>query len=371
MSVIKREFDIVGNSTKLEPIFELKKFPAFMGCVDKPQEEDVTHDLKLEISSETGMVQVSELLPLDVVYQNSHGQGTVGSLWAEHHAEFGKFIHALSPKKVFEIGGSTGILSDVCFNLDNSIDWTIIEPAPGDTLPKHAKLIKGFFDESIVIDHDMIVHSHVLEHIYDPKKFFDILSSIPLGTKMCFSIPNLQYAVEKRSPNVLNFEHTYFCIPEYVEYWLSISGFRLVTSKLYKDHSVFYSAIRDNVTPLQLPNLYEKNYNRFQDYWTHHCEDVAKLNNIIGNSKKPVFLFGGHVFSQFLLCAGLDEQKISSILDNDCSKHGKRLYGSSLHVQSTKVLENLDAIVILRAGTYSEEIKRDILSNINSKTEFI
>ena len=50
----------------------------------------------------------------------------------------------------------------------------------------------------------------------------------------------------------------------------------------------------------------------------------------------------------------------------------KRLYGTKLQVQSPKILSAYkNPLVILKVGIYKNEIKKDILKNINSKTSFI
>ena len=83
-------------------------------------------------------------------------------------------------------------------------------------------------------------------------------------------------------------------------------------------------------------------------------------------------MFGAHVFSQYLLKFGLDPKKIIFILDNDNLKQNKRLYGTKLQVRSPKVLSSYKKpIVILKVGIYKNEIKKDILKNINPKTSFI
>ena len=97
-----------------------------------------------------------------------------------------------------------------------------------------------------------------------------------------------------------------------------------------------------------------------------------ELNILVKEATAPIYLFGGHVFSQWLIAHGLQTDKIVSILDNDVKKHGKRLYGTHLQVASPAALSNEDsAIVILRAGVYNEEIKHDILTNINPKIKFV
>ena len=108
------------------------------------------------------------------------------------------------------------------------------------------------------------------------------------------------------------------------------------------------------------------------DYIKYHERLIEELNYDMNQSKSKVFLFGAHIFSQYLIEFGLNINKINCILDNDSQKQGKRLYGSKLYVKSPKVLKEIDEpIIILKAGTYNDEIKEDILKNINPKAKFI
>ena len=59
------------------------------------------------------------------------------------------------------------------------------------------------------------------------------------------------------------------------------------------------------------------------------------------------------------------------LLDNDTNKQTKRLYGTNLFVKSPTVLKDVERpIIILKAGVYNDEIKNDIIVNINPKTVF-
>jgi hypothetical protein len=109
----------------------------------------------------------------------------------------------------------------------------------------------------------------------------------------------------------------------------------------------------------------------FNEYIKYHLEMVKNINNII-REKENVFLFGAHIFSQYLFAFGLDIKPIISILDNSPIKIGKRLYGYDIDVNSPKILSNYkNPTVILKAGLYNQEIKEDIINNINSETKFI
>jgi hypothetical protein len=139
------------------------------------------------------------------------------------------------------------------------------------------------------------------------------------------------------------------------------------------DHSIFYSAIRDKrITPTPLPSgLYETNKKLYLDYVDFYKDLIADLNQKMEQAAQPIYLFGAHVFAQHLLEMGLNTDKIACLLDNDPKKQGRRLYGTKLNVASPKLLSGAkDPIVILKAGVYNDEIKKDILENINKSTIF-
>ena len=52
-------------------------------------------------------------------------------------------------------------------------------------------------------------------------------------------------------------------------------------------------------------------------------------------------------------------------------KQGKRLYGTRFTIESPKILKNKGPVnVILKAGGYNAEIKKDIIENINPEVTF-
>jgi hypothetical protein len=195
------------------------------------------------------------------------------------------------------------------------------------------------------------------------------------GKSLIFSLPNMQVMLERMYTNCINFEHTMFLTEPYIEYLLARHGFKLVTKEYFMDdHSIFYSAVRDlNVNPVSLrAGLFEINKQLYTDYVTHHKKLIADLNQKMSYTTSPVYLFGAHVFAQYLLEMGLNSDKLVCLLDNDPEKQGHRLYGTSLNVASPQVLSGLsNPIVILKAGVYNSEIKKDILDNINKSTEFL
>ncbi len=376
MKIINRNKCAITNMEDLEPLYSFEKFPVFMGCMKQGREKDLLFDMDWSISKNSGLIQLSELLPLDVLYPESHGAGCIGKLWLEHHQSFAKFINTYNPNGVVEIGGAHGILSKE-YQGYGEIEWTIIEPNPTPIEGVKAKFIKGFFDDTFVFedDYDTIIHSHVFEHIYEPDTFVKHLSEFMVdGKNLIFSIPNMQVMLDRKYTNCINFEHTVFLTEPYIDYSLAKYGFRIDKKEYFMDdHSIFYGAVKDSsIKPIELDNkLYEKNKKLYLDYVSYHEELVKELNEKMRDSTNPVYLFGAHVFAQYLIAFGLDTKKIICLLDNDLNKHDKRLYGTDIQVQSPKTLKEIEnPIVILKAGVYNDEIKKDILNNINIKTEF-
>jgi len=350
-----------------------------MGCVSTPPEHDLRADMSWAISRSSGLVQLTKLIPLDVLYPESHGSGGVGALWEKHHKAFAQFVRDVAaPSAVLEVGGAHGILARNYQKDHAAVSWTIVEPNPSPVEGCGARFIKGFFDDRFVFDEpfDAVVHSHVFEHVYEPARFMEHLAGFMTpGKHLVFTLPNMEVMLERKYTNCINFEHTVFLTEPYIEFLLAKHGFRLMRKQYFMDdHSIFYDAVRDPaVLAGSLPGgLYEKNRKLYLDYVDYHVKLVEELNRKIGAAARKVYLFGAHVFAQYLIEFGLDTRRITCLLDNDPKKHGRRLYGTGLKVSSPKILREVDQpIVVLKAGVYNDEIRSDILRNINPAATFL
>jgi len=375
--IINRNKDLIYGNEDLEFLFEYNKFPCFMGCVDTDFKNDLFFDMRWFISKKSGMIQLNPLLPLDLVYQKSHFSGTIGETWDNHHEDFSKFINKYSPKKVLEIGGFHEILANKCFK-HFKCEWTIIDPSVNFENNSNIKKIKGFFDENFVVndDYDTIIHSHLIEHVYDINIFLNTISNIlKEKAKIIFSVPDLKKMLKNKSTNVLNFEHTYYISEDFLDFLLAKHKFITIEKHKYtKNNSIFYCVEKTKkaLKHKLKENLYKINKNLFLKSINKNINEIKKINSKINKSNSNIYLFGAHIFSQNLINNGLDVSKIKFILDNDHRKQNKRLYGSNLIVKSPSILKEEESpIVILKTGVYNTEIKQKILTEINSKTKFL
>lgn len=370
--MIERNYSVV-DSEPLKPLITLKNFPVFFGCTDEKPEDDLFADMEWSIDK-NGVVQLSKLVPQKILYQAQHIDGC-GSTWEQYYNNFVSFIVKQNPHNVLEIGGGQGRLAEMILSKRPNLEWSIVDPNPTYN-GSNIELIRGFFDDDFEWNKplDTIVFSQVLEHAYEPEKFIaKIASLLPLGGKVIFAYPHLELWVRNKYTNALNFEHTMFLTDYFVDYLLKKNGFNIIKKVQYLDHSFFYVAektyLENNVSiPHGRYSEDEKIFMEFIDYHTHVVEGLNKMIDVMNN---PIYLFGAHIFSQYLLCFGLKHEKIISILDNSRTKQGRRLYGTRFIVQSPEVLrEHERPVVILKAGIYNDEIKKDIIENINSRTIF-
>jgi SAM-dependent methyltransferase len=375
MNCVDREESVITKKGNLEHLQTIKNYPVFFGCTDKPKEEDIKADMVWKIDTETGIVQLSKLIPLDILYMEQHVDA-IGKTWTNHNNNFSDYVLKNKIGNIIEIGGGSGKIANIILDKDKDITYTAIEPNPLFDETDRLKVIKSFFNGKLKNKFDKnntIIFSQLYEHIYEPEEFLNEINEfLPVGGRLVFAYPNLEYWFKNKFTNAINFEHTMLMTDYFVDYFLSKTGFKIIEKYDYENHSHFYTAekVEENLE-FKLDNKYEHYKNMFNDFVSYHEKIVNEINETIKN-KKEVYLFGGHIFSQHLIMCGLDTSNIVNILDNSTLKQEKRLYGTDLMVESPKVLKDIDnPIVILKAGLYEEEIKKDILENINNKTKFI
>ena len=371
----------ISGTKNFYKLFSIKKFPIYMGVVNKNFKTEF-QNLNFNINKITGTVQIYPRVSLKKLYFKSHGSGTIGKVWEDHHNQFYQFIKKKINKDILEIGGGHNSISKALSKINKNLDINLTSFDPNGKILKNInhKIIRDFFSpESIKKNNienkfDLIIHSHLIEHIYSPIKFLkDVNKLLDDEGFHIFSIPNLKKMVENGYANAINFEHPYYLDETLLDTMLKQTGFKIVKKKFFKtSHSIFY------LTKKEKSNYKEKKYNflaknkkifiNLKKKWD---TDIKLLNNKISD-KQNVFIFGAHIFSQNLIFNGLNTKNIKYILDNDPKKNNKYCYGTNLSVKTPKILKNYsNPVVILRAGPYNLEIKKKIINNINKNTKFI
>ena len=363
----------ISKTNKFRKIFTLKKFPIFMG-VEKEKHKIELKDMNFYVNKLTGTVQIFPRVPLKKLYYKPHGSGKIGSTWEQHHNKFFKYLKNNLKGKIVEIGGGHNSLINNFkkIKINNNCKIISFEPNPSKKKLKNHKIIKKFFDNNSVKNSnikkcDLVIHSHLFEHIYDPSKFLNLIKKIlDYDGYHMFSIPNMKKMIQNNQSNAMNFEHPYYLEEELIDELLNSSNFEIINKTYFKDHSIFYKTKLIKRKKEIKYNKYLKNYKIFKNYKKKLDEDIIRLNNKIKN--KHFFLFGAHIFSQNLIFNNLKTNMLLGILDNDKDKQNNFLYGTKIRVLSPDILRKYKKpIIVVRTGTYNSEIKKQIkLINKNS-----
>ena len=119
--------------------------------------------------------------------------------------------------------------------------------------------------------------------------------------------------IKRKYTNGLNFEHTYLLTEEFIDFFLESSGFELIQKEYFmEDHSIFISAKKnDNLVgdAILKKNYYEVNKKIFMNFAKYYDDLITDLNKKISKLNSNIYLFGAHIFSQYLISVGLNTKK--------------------------------------------------------------
>ena len=256
--------------------------------------------------------------------------------------------------------------------------WDIIEPNPLVNQNEFGHLIIGWFPESLSqdVNYNTIVHSHVLEHVPSPLNFLKTCQEkLTRGGKIVFSLPNMKIMADNMDLNLLMFEHLTYLPESEVINLLEAAGFENITLRHFRNHSIFFSAQKSLVSisekPLQSKVARKDVIEICDRYSDSLSKNVEELNKKILLCDKPIWIFGAHIFTQYLIAKGLQTDKIVGILDNSIEKQGRRLYGTNLTVKSPTYLQNQNVLVISPMGNYEAEVFLQLAGVLEPGSEVI
>jgi hypothetical protein len=334
---IHRTQCVVCQHSHLEPLYTFTNFPVFMGCTTEPPETDLRMDMCWTICPECGTIQLGELVPLEILYQENHNEA-VGGVWQEHHTQFAEFILEHGGENRLEIGGANGKVAQLARERSQSGRWLILEPnlfADNPDIP-NTEFQQGWFEENYQppFEVDTVIHSHVIEHLYEPcPTLAQINQLLEVGGKTIFSLPNMQVWLQNKYTNCLMFEHTYYLPEDVVEFLMVANGFKVTAKKYFREHSIFFACEKvgnPGAEQVQVPKNYNETKALFLSFVEHYLNVVEEIEEQISGYSGSLYIFGAHIFTLYLLGFGLKEDYFLSILDNAPAKIGKRLYGRNV-----------------------------------------
>lgn len=361
MQIILRTECVVCDAVLPPAQVIYKHTPIYMGVTDQLSSNDIFVNQQWSTCQKCGCVQLRELLDPATLYASSHTPGTVGNLWNKHHHDFAEFIAKKSPKNILEIGAGTTLLSSLIQEKVDIESYTIVDPNVVDNGDTNVRVIRELITPSFSLDEqfDTIIHSHTMEHFYQPvDELKSLVRLLADDGQMIVSVPLIINSIIDGFSNGLNFEHTYLTTVSNLYTIFARAGLHITAMCSFNQHNVFVTAIKD-ARSIQYPDDVHGNHKLWLLYRDRQFQDVVHINKIIKNVKSNVYLFGAHVFSQTLISNGISN--VTGILDNDSNKHNKRLYGTPYIVSSpSTIIHDVEPYIIVRAGQYTSEITQQL-----------
>lgn len=351
------------------PVAIFGPMPSYMGCVAPDSDDDIMALMAWGINPQ-GLLAVMDPPPLEAVYPAQHNDPTVSPLWMKHHRAFANFVAThTSAQAVLEVGGADGTLADIVRReLKLPTEWIIIEPNPHVRDNIDAEVIEGWFPQDLPPGRgpwSCIAASHVLEHALDPYGFLsDCSRTLDSNGDLILTWPDMIAMAERTDLNMLNFEHLHFLPQDTVEDMLRSAGFEVIAAEKFQGHSVFIHAKKRGEpasTPMEFNTDQRALSAMAERYVASLRSTVDRFQTEIDAWQGEIWLFGAHIFSQYLLAMGLDSTRLSGLLDNAPGKQGNRLYGTALQVSSPESLRGSSSnLVLLAAALYEHEISEQL-----------
>ncbi len=372
--IIRKECVLDNTFSNLEELYTLKKFPVSMSCVplDFKNIDYKYMDMTFEICKNTGIIQLKNVPNLNDIYITPHNS-SYGDIWDKLFEIFNKLLYdnikEIHNLKIIEIGGGSLKLASKILNINHNIEKYIVYEKNISIKyvdDERLNIIDEYFlkDTKVIDDVDIIIHSHVLEHVWNPVEFIEaITKNININKYHCFIVPNLQKTYENKYTNALNFEHNFFITEPYIDVILNNNSFEIIKKYYYLDHSIIYITKKKSIfNELKLfPNMYFEYKQLGLNFYNYHTDLIKEMNEKMKNYDGQVYLYGAHIFSQYLIAFGLNMEKIVGILDNSVEKNKKKLYGTNLVVEFPSIIQNNNKVcVILKAASYQNEIKEQL-----------
>lgn len=356
---IERKKCVGCGHNHLSPLSCLPNFPIFMGATTQDPKEDLFEDLDVGYCEKCFLAQLRILIDPKILYANSHNPG-IGKTWQKHNKFFVEYIANnihIDNTIVVDFGGANGKIAQLILSKYKPQEYIIVD-FNHDKYPKidgarYYKELPEYYKGKV----NILILSHVYEHFYEPREMIKYLESYLVGEnsykypgKIFVSCPNISVQIRDNHTNSLNFEHT-FNINEI--HFDDINKYYRYSNYCLFTHTIddIYQNKDDNILN-NINDVYNIKYKQL--FEKHYLPEIE--------SNKPFFLFGGHVFSQWVYYNLSPEQKtfLLGVLDNDPDKQYKRLYGTPLKIYDPNNVDK-SIRVYVKCAQYSQEIRDGLL----------
>lgn len=357
---MNRENCAVCNSILLEELYTIKEYPISISSSVLPFNDDKYQDLVFNTCNKCGCVQLKHLIDIKILYQINHNNTYDTPTWKKHHQDFSTFVlNSITGNKIVEVGGSSGTLAKKIIESKPDIAYTLIDLCDLVIDISGITFVQANCEDYIYKSDSTVVMSHIFEHLYKPYDFVKRLKNNNVSS-VIISVPDMNTWLNNKYLSFLHVEHTYYCDKETILHIFSRCGYVCKEIKYFHKHSIFMRFIlSDNDSESELVDTIIDS-SKIKKYF-----DIREsvLKNIV-LTQMTFIVPAGH-FGQLIYYFLKDKEKIIGFLDNDTTKCGKRVYGTThITYPMADIIKYVDTRVdiLIHAGPYTDEIKKQLLT---------
>jgi len=327
-------------------------YPVFPGCTDAPRSQDETFHFQVAWNG-THYAQVTPPDPA-ILYRENRAFG-LGQVWADHYRAFAWFVQRQRFGSALEIGGGNGRLIDLIHPDADVEPHPQYDPRPGTTT--HRNYFEAWEPDR---RYQCIYASHLIEHVFDLEAFFaKVGKALAPGGVLCLACPDFDKSLQHTHLNAFTSDHINYFSPRSLDRAARKYGFQVVQYEAFRDHSQYVALKRigDGLCLTELPQ--ENTELAFRRYVVR----VQDLVNRINAAPYGAYLYGAHSMTVNLIRFGVGTERLSLyVLDNEKTKHGRRLVGTDLVCAHPGIIRTgLGPVVCLYAGAYGDEIREQLV----------
>ena len=365
--MIKRECCVFCNNTKLEIIHTENNYPiALYGCEKIETYEYL--DLIYASCSDCKIVQMTNLIIPDKLYKINFNNTAHLPIWIKHHKLFFDFINKNNIDKtnfIIDIGGGNNALSKYFQYIYNN--YTVL-----DIFETHNKLEKihyiiGNCETYNYTNCNTIIMSHVFEHLYYPRNFLNKVKNKGV-TNIFISIPNMKKCVENNSICHVSSGHTFYYEEDNIIKLFNEFSYKLKDTYIFDDHSIFFYFSLCLEDKFNINNMIIPDKNSIINIKNNLINLAKTISSLNFNKDNDIFILpaGGYGSKIYYYLNDNNKNKVIGFLDNDTTKHGKYLYGTSKIIYSLDYIKSyISPIIIVNAGAHTNNVIKNI-NDINS-----
>ena len=236
-----------GNNNFIK-IFSVKKVGIYMRTEKRKNHSPIKRNINYFINKNTGTVQINPKIDVKLLYKKSHGSGTIGNTWFLHHKKFYNLVKKYLKGNILEIGGGDNSMlnQNIKFNKINNF-FSLGKNINLKKKNKKIHIINSLFTKKLlhkknIRNLDLVIHSHLFEHLYKPNNFLQVLhKNMTTNSYQVFSMPNMYQMLKSGMANAVFFEHPFYYDEKATKLLLSRNGFKIIRKTYFgKRHSVMY-----------------------------------------------------------------------------------------------------------------------------------